>query len=121
MLANLAEIQAHLFSFLSNKKELKLVEKPSTKEFTGKIPAMQGKQKVDGFYFASIVEKPKDVRFYFFPIYTHAGEFELSEELQKQLKGKSCFHLKKISEETLTEISRLIDKGIALYKKDNLI
>ena len=46
---------------------------------------------------------------------------DLERELQKQLKGKSCFHLKKCSKETLNEISRLIDKGISLYKKDQLI
>lgn len=32
---------------------------------------MQGKQKVDGFYLASVMPKPKDIRFYFFTIYTH--------------------------------------------------
>ncbi len=121
MLLDLATIKEHIKDYLSQKSELQQIEKTTGVEFTGKIPAMQGKQKVDGFYFASIIEKPKDVRFYFFPIYTHANEFQLSEELQKQLKGKSCFHLKKCSKETLNEISRLIDKGISLYKKDQLI
>ena len=38
-------------------------------ELCGTIEAMQGKQKVDGIYFASVVPKPKDIRLYFFPIY----------------------------------------------------
>ena len=35
-------------------------------EVTGTVETMQGKKKVDGIYFSSVVPKPKDVRFYFF-------------------------------------------------------
>ena len=53
-------------------------------ELSGRIKAMQGKQEVDGFYFASVVPKPKDIRLYFFPIYTHPAEYtSLSDELKK--------------------------------------
>ncbi len=89
--------------------------------FEGTKPAMQGKQKVDGYYFASIVPKPKDCRLYFFPIYTHADHFKLSPELKKQLKGKSCFHIKKLTPELKIEINNMIDQGIQLYEKDGLI
>ena len=51
-------------------------------EVAGTKETMQGKQKVDGFYFASVVPKPKDVRFYFFPIYTHPDQFQLSDDLK---------------------------------------
>lgn len=90
-------------------------------EVCGTIEAMQGKQKVDGFYFASVVPKPKDCRLYYFPIYTHVDEFEISPELKKMLKGKSCFHIKKLSPEILSEIDDMIAKGIDLYQKDGLI
>ena len=82
---------------------------------------MQGKQKVDGYYFASVVPKPKDIRLYFFPIYTHVDNFKLSDTLKKYLKGKSCFHLKNLDESTLEEIKAMIEKGVELYKKDELI
>lgn len=91
-------------------------------EAAGTIPAMQGKQKVNGYYFASVMPKPKDVRFYFFPIYTHANAFaDVSKEMRKCLKGKSCFHVKKLSPELEAEFSSIIQKGVDIYKKDGLI
>lgn len=93
-----------------------------TFEVCGSIQAMQGRRKVDGYYFASVMEKPKDIRFYFFPIYTHADHFtEVSPELLKALKGKSCFHLKNVSEEMMEEIKDMIEKGVLLYESDGLI
>ena len=91
-------------------------------EVAGTKPAMQGKQQVDGYYFGSIVPKPKDIRMYFFPIYTHPDAYDqLSLELLKCLKGKSCFHIKKLSPEMEQEIADMIKKGMKLYAKDGLI
>lgn len=89
--------------------------------FEGTKPGMQGKQKVDGYYFASILSKPKDCRLYFFPIYTHLDEFELSDELKKCLKGKSCFHIKKLNNKLEIEIKGMIEKGVNLYLAEGLI
>ncbi len=90
-------------------------------EAKGTLAAMQGKQKVDGFYFASILLKPKDVRFYFFPVYTHVNELHstLSPELLKFLKGKSCFHVKYLNTEIEAEIHSLIQESIKLYQENN--
>lgn len=90
-------------------------------EFCGTKERMQGKQKVDGYYFGSVVLKPKDVRLYFFPIYTHVDHFKLSDNLNKMLKGKSCFHLKNVDQDLLNEIDEMIQKGVKLYQKDDLI
>lgn len=91
-------------------------------EIAGTIEAMQGKQKVDGYYFASVVPKLKDIRLYFFPIYTHVDAYKsLSPELRKCLKGKSCFHIKKLSPEMEKEIKEMIGTGVKLYQKDGLI
>lgn len=83
---------------------------------------MQGKQMVDGYYFATAMIKPNDCRLYFFPVYTHPTEFgDLSEDLKKFLKGKSCFHLKKLSPALEIEIENMMNKGIHLYQKAELI
>ena len=88
-------------------------------EVSGTIEAMQGKKKVDGIYFASVIPKPKDVRFYFFPTYTHKEKIgELPAQLQKCLKGKSCFHIKKLDDSLESDIKDLIQTGIELYQKD---
>ena len=90
-------------------------------EVTGTREAMQGRQKVDGFYFASLVPKPKDIRFYFFPLYTDPDAFELSAELKKMLKGKTCFHIRKLDEALIAEIREMIAKGVKIYAAKNLV
>ena len=97
------------------------VNRPNQFEVAGTIPAMQGKQKVDGYYFATVMLKPKDVRLYFFPIYTHKEAFQLSDQLQKFLKGKSCFHVKFLTDELEQEIAGMIDHGVSLYQQEGLI
>lgn len=124
MKTDLGELQLALRNMLESQAptlQLRL-ETEKHLEFAGTKEVMQGKQKVDGHYFASIMPKPKDVRFYFFPIYTHADEYEnISAEVRKLLKGKSCFHIKKLSEEAEKEIGDMISKGVALYQRDGLI
>ncbi|PHN03260.1 hypothetical protein [Flavilitoribacter nigricans] len=97
-------------------------ETPTLLELAGTRPAMQGKQKVDGFYFGSVVPKPKDIRLYFFPIYTHVDAFEdIPEGVRKCLKGKSCFHIKKLDEELERAFREMVQRGLELYRKDDLV
>ena len=91
-------------------------------EVAGTKAGMQGKQKVDGYYFASVVPKPKDIRLYYFPIYTHPDKFDwISDQLRKCLKGKSCFHIKNLDDQLLLEIEKMIEKGLDTYLHDELI
>lgn len=95
------------------------VDKPSNFEVNGTIEAPQGKKMVQGIYFSSIVPKEKDVRFYFYPAYTHPDEFEdISDKLKKFKKGKSCFHVKYLDEELEIEIKQMVSKAIEIYRKD---
>ncbi len=97
-------------------------EKEDVFEVSGTKSAKQGKQLVDGFYFASVVPKPKDARLYFFPIYTHPEYFEsISPELRKCLKGKSCFHFKSLSPKLKSDIQSMIELGVKIYSQENLI
>jgi hypothetical protein len=123
MITSVEEIQESLQQILKKHLgDLKIRHDHETSfEVCGTKEAMQGKQKVDGFYFASVMPKPKDCRLYFFPIYTHVESFKLSDDLRKYLKGKSCFHIKKLSPEIKEEIETMIARGIDLYKKDGLI
>lgn len=95
------------------------VDKPSNFEVNGTIEAPQGKKMVQGIYFSSIVPKEKDVRFYFYPAYTHPEEFQdISDKLRKFKKGKSCFHVKYLDEELELEIKQIVSKAIEVYRKD---
>jgi len=91
-------------------------------EVTGNKRVMQGNQKVSGHYFASLIPKPKDIRFYFFPIYTHPNKFDwISLEMRKCLKGKSCFHFKTLDKGLQDELLQMINKGVETYIQDELI
>ena len=95
------------------------VDKPANFEVNGTIEAPQGKKVVQGIYFSSIVPKEKDVRFYFYPAYTHPEAFlDLSDRLSKFKKGKSCFHIKYLDEELELEIQQMISKAIEVYREE---
>lgn len=124
METNIEAIDQKLREILQSATPPLRVRKDSKENFevAGTKEVMQGKQKVDGYYFASIVPKPKDIRLYFFPVYTHAAHYpELSPELNKCLKGKSCFHIKKLTEEMEAELNEMVRLGVELYQKDELI
>ncbi|TNE62508.1 MAG: hypothetical protein EP344_05000 [Bacteroidetes bacterium] len=124
MQTDLAQIQTTLQQILrAHTPPLQVRQDNSaTFEVAGTKPAMQGKQQVDGYYFASVVPKPKDIRLYFFPIYTHADQFAaIPESLRKCLKGKSCFHIKKLNPELERAIADMVQKGVELYVQDGLI
>jgi len=123
MITELTTIQTTLQdSLAAHSPQLQVrIQSETNFEVAGTKTVMQGKKKVDGHYFASVMPKSKDIRLYFFPIYTHVADFELSPGLKKCLKGKSCFHIKKLSEELIEEIKAMIAKGVNLYEKDGLI
>ena len=124
MKTDLVEIQRTLKNIMRSQVPPLKVSKNSDQvfELIGSKEAMQGKQKVKGYYFGSVVPKPKDIRLYFFPIYTHPQAYAaISEETRKCLKGKSCFHIKKMSEEMESEIADMVKTGVQIYLTENLI
>ena len=124
MTKDITEIRDTLVSLFKKHIDLFQVKADHFEKFEvcGTIPAMQGKQKVDGFYFGSVIPKPKDVRLYFFPIYTHTAEMgELPENLKKALKGKSCFHIKYLDDAMIENLNQLIEKAVKIYRQNNLL
>jgi hypothetical protein len=124
MTKNLQEIQEKLISILKEYLGvLKITADVKDKfEVSGTIEAMQGKKKVEGIYFSTVLPKPKDVRLYFFPSYTHKEQLgELPESLKKALKGKSCFHIKYLDDELETNLKELVKKAVELYQADGLL
>ncbi len=123
MIADLGLIRENLQNLLKNQVPPLQIRKDNKNVFevAGTKEVMQGKQMVDGSYFGSVVPKPKDIRLYFFPIYTHPDVFHIPPELRKCLKGKSCFHIKKLSPELLAAIQVMIETGVEVYLKDKLI
>jgi hypothetical protein len=68
-------------------------------------------------YFAGLMIQKDYVGFYYMPIYSDVdikGVF--GQELLKRLKGKSCFHIKKLDEVLVKQIIEALEIGYSLYK-----
>jgi hypothetical protein len=68
-------------------------------------------------YFAGLMIQKDYVGFYYMPIYSDVdlkGVF--GQELLKRLKGKSCFHIKKLDEVLVKQIMEALEIGYSLYK-----
>jgi hypothetical protein len=69
-------------------------------------------------FFAGVIIQKEHVGFYFMPVYAEPHVKGLIKpELLKLLKGKSCFHLKKLDEELTTQIQQALKNGFASYKE----
>jgi hypothetical protein len=69
-------------------------------------------------YFAGLIIQRNYVGFYFMPIYSDVKLKDVfSEDLLKLLKGKSCFHIKKMDKKLEKNIGKALDIGFKLYKK----
>ena len=68
-------------------------------------------------YFAGLIIQKSYVGFYFMPVYSDAEvKTFFKAELLSCLKGKSCFHIKKLDAELLAQIDEALQSGYALYQ-----
>ena len=78
---------------------------------------IEGRKKSE-VYFAGVIRQKAYVGFYYMPVYTDPERRDLfSPELLRLLKGKSCFHLKRLGAEMLLEIESALDEGVELYRR----
>jgi hypothetical protein len=69
-------------------------------------------------YFAGLIIQSNYVGFYFMPVYADTTLRDVFEpELLSALKGKSCFHIKKLDKKLLSQIKKSLEIGFKLYKK----
>ena len=80
-----------------------------------------GKKKKE-IYFAGVIIQKNYVGLYYMPVYT---DIELKSifkpELLKLLKGKSCFHIKKLNDALEEQIDEALEQGFELYKAQGWI
>jgi hypothetical protein len=73
-------------------------------------------------FFAGLIIQKNYVGFYFIPIYTDTDLKEVFKpELLKLLKGKSCFHIKKLDDELKRQIEEALEIGYELYRENGWI
>ncbi len=69
-------------------------------------------------FFAGLIIQKDYVGFYYMPVYVQAEVKKFfSPEFMKLLKGKSCFHIRKLTPELLAEIDHALKAGFALYRE----
>lgn len=80
-----------------------------------------GKKKNE-IYFAGLKIMTNSVTFHFMLIYTNPEVKELLHpDLLKLLKGKSCFHFKKLDQIMMEHVSHALDIGYKAYKKNEWV
>ncbi len=68
-------------------------------------------------FFASIIIQSTYVGFYFMPIYAETSLKEVFKpDILKLLKGKSCFYIRDLSPEVVSQIEEALEIGFNLYK-----
>ena len=84
----------------------------------GKKDVAIGKRKAQKTYVVGIVLNKNFVGFYSMAYYAFPKAFDLSPELKKTLKGKSCFNIKALDPKLEKELAKMIELGIRLFKKE---
>ena len=82
---------------------------------------MQGRMRNELWFAAALIQRGY-VGFYFMPVQTVSEKKEVFKpDLLKCLKGKSCFHIKKIDAIMLEQIEEALAKGYDKYKERGLL
>lgn len=78
---------------------------------------IEGRKRKEVFFAGLIIQRGY-VGFYFMPVYADNDIKSLFKpELLKLLKGKSCFHIKKLDEALEKQIEEALETGYQLYKE----
>jgi hypothetical protein len=101
------------------KGNMKLMDdKPGQVHLISKKPTEILEKKRDALYFASLLVQKGYVGFYLMPVYS--DEFlkkQIAPELLKCLKGKSCFHIKKLDDKLKSQVAQALQAGYDCYEK----
>jgi len=89
--------------------------------WSDKNVVLLGKQRNE-IYFAGLKIMTSSVTLHFMLIYTNPEVKELLHpDLIKLLKGKSCFHFKKLDETLMEHITQALDIGYKTYKQNEWV
>jgi hypothetical protein len=81
------------------------------------IPGSYGGKPVN-VAMASIILQKGYVGFYYMPVYMNSAlKKKLSPSLTKLLKGKTCFHIKKLDAELIAAIESALDLGVKAFEE----
>ena len=82
-----------------------------------KAIAVAGRKKNE-VYFAGVIPRKGYIGFYYMPIYTNPERKSMFKpEMLALLKGKSCFHVRRLEPEVKKQIKDALASGFKLYKQ----
>lgn len=91
-------------------------------ELWSKKEVIIAKRKRKEVFFASIITQKSYIGFYFMPIYVDTKMSKVFKpELLSLLKGKSCFHIRKLDDTLKKQVRFALEEGFKLYKKRDWI
>ncbi len=89
--------------------------------WSNKEVTIAGKKRKE-VYFAGLIIQSNYVGFYYMPVYVDTDLKKVFKpELLSTLKGKSCFHIKKLDETVLQQIKAALSIGFEMYRKNGWI
>jgi hypothetical protein len=116
--------------FKELKKNLKEYEPPYVPHFdldsryelwTDKEVTIAGRKRKE-LYFTGLIIQSSYVGLYYMAVYVDQSiKQKIGGELLKQLKGKSCFHIKRLDDKLISQIKQALKTGHQLYKKKGWI
>jgi hypothetical protein len=69
-------------------------------------------------FFAGLIVQKGYVGLYYMPVYAEPERRELfAPELLELLKGKSCFHVRRLDDELLLQVEEALRQGFELYRE----
>ena len=78
---------------------------------------IEGRKRKEIFFAGLIIQKSY-VGFYYMPVYAAPEVKQLFKpELLRLLKGKSCFHIRKLTPDLLNQITEALERGYRLYQE----
>lgn len=94
------------------------VDAPTRYELWSVKPLVIEGRKRKEVFFASLIIQKSYVGFYFMPVYVETElKTVFQPELLRLLKGKSCFHIKKLDSALLGQIEAALKMGFELYQQ----
>jgi len=78
---------------------------------------IEGRKRKEVFFAGLIIQKSY-VGFYYMPVYAEPEVKQLFKpELLRLLKGKSCFHIRKLTPELLSQVEEALAQGYRMYQE----
>lgn len=91
-------------------------------ELVSKKQVMYRGKQAEQVYFGAVIIQSAYVGLYLSAVYDEPANLErIGEDLRRKLKGKSCFHIKKLDDSLALEVEQAVKTGFEYYKREGMI